>query len=53
MNLNELAAIDKNICLGKALMFYNWPDEDMSASNMKRVYRAVSSKVPFVSVSEI
>lgn len=55
MNLNELAAIDKkkNICLGKALIFYNWPDEDTSASNMKRIYRAVSSKVPFVSVSEI
>ena len=53
MNLNELAAIDKNICLGKALILYNWTDEDMTASNMRRLHRAVSSKVPFISASEI
>lgn len=53
MNLNELAAMDKNICLGRALIFYNWTDEDTSTSNMKKIHRAPSSKVPFISASEI
>lgn len=44
MNLNELAAIDKNICLGKLLIVYNWTDEDTSASNMRRIHRAASPK---------
>lgn len=53
MNLNELTAIDKNICLRKVLIFYNWTDEDMSASKMRRIHRAAASKVPFISAFEI
>lgn len=47
MNLNELVAIDKNICLGKALIFYNWTEVDMPGSKMKRAHRTAPFKGPF------
>lgn len=53
MSLNELVAIDENICLGKALIFYNWTKVDTSASKIKRIYRAALFKVPFISASKI
>lgn len=44
MNLNELVVIDKNICFGKVLIFYNWIEVDMFGFKMKRVYRIVLFK---------